>query len=156
MKQAVKSPKPNQKQTNQHHNNAMLDWQKSKHYRKPKTTPNRPQQPDGAKQQDRQKHHALTKREAHHAKSSQAIIGSPNHHRHTPKGMHTHAAYNTKHTTTKNQMHWHTIEFSNNTSTPNTPTKPASLPKRLTRSYTTKQTKVKPKFNHRSPNGNLV
>ena len=70
--------------------------------------------------------------------------------------MHTHAAHNTKHTTTKNQMHWHTIEFSNNTSTPNTLTKPASLPKRLTRSYTTKQTKVKPKFNHRSPNGNLI
>ena len=30
--------------------------------------------------------------------------------------MHT-MAHNTKHTTTK--MHWHTIEFSNNTSTPN-------------------------------------
>ena len=37
-KQAVKSPIPNQKQTNQHHKQ-MLDWhKKSKNYRKPKTS----------------------------------------------------------------------------------------------------------------------
>ncbi|MBC3179686.1 hypothetical protein, partial [Corynebacterium lujinxingii] len=113
-------PKTQPKQTNQHHTtkrHTVLDWQKSKHYRKPQRLPTGPI-PDGAKQQDRQKiscankmkHTTQNKRSGNHWFTQPPPA-------HT-KSMRTHAAHNTKHTTTKNQMHWHTIEFSNNTSTP--------------------------------------
>ncbi|WP_145990061.1 hypothetical protein [Corynebacterium coyleae] len=112
-KQAVKSPIPNQKQTNQHHKQ-MLDWQnKIQKLPEAKKLPTNPH-PDGAKTRVGNMHHALTN-EAHHT-DDQAINGSPNHHRHTP-----HKACTPWHTTPSTQqqkMHWHTIEFSNNTSTP--------------------------------------
>ncbi|WP_145990284.1 hypothetical protein, partial [Corynebacterium coyleae] len=82
-KQAVKSPIPNQKQTNQHHKQ-MLDWhknKKSKNYWKPKNFQPTPTL-TGQKQGVGNMHHALTN-EAHHT-DDQAINGSPNHHRHTP------------------------------------------------------------------------
>ena len=53
---------------------------------------------------------------------TRSIIGiQPRHHRHTPKRRLPHSVQNEagKHTHAT-KVHWHTIEFSNNTSTPNT------------------------------------
>ncbi|QXB18345.1 hypothetical protein [Corynebacterium coyleae] len=59
-KQAVKSPIPNQKQTNQHHKQ-MLDWQnKIQKLPEAKKLPTNPH-PDGAKTRVGNMHHALTK-----------------------------------------------------------------------------------------------
>ena len=114
-KQAVKSPIPNQKRTNQHHKQ-MLDWhknKKSKNYWKPKNfqpTPTLTGQKQGLATCIMH-----SQNEAHHT-DDQAINGSPNHHRHTPNKACT--PWHTTPSTQQQKMHWHTIEFSNNTSTP--------------------------------------
>ena len=111
-------PKPNQKQTNQH---KVLDWQNPKITKVQQPTPNPTGQKGGWPKNIRET--CSTTPHAHRTKQmTQSIIGiQPRHHRHTPKrrlphsvqneaGEHTHAT----------KVHWHTIEFSNNTSTPNT------------------------------------
>ncbi|WP_228496528.1 hypothetical protein, partial [Corynebacterium afermentans] len=68
------------------------------------------------------------------------------HHRHTPKKSVHHTVHKTragKHTHAT-KVHWHTIEFSNNTSTPTNQNH--TIPARksgFVRSYTTNQPKVK-------------
>ena len=120
-KQAVKSPIPNQKQTNQHPNRRRTG-------KNPKITRfnNRPQ-PDGVIKQGRSKNireTCSTTPHAHYEPKDDAIhhwnsttpppahtqTQGAHHTVHKKAGKHTHAT----------KVHWHTIEFSNNTSTPNT------------------------------------
>ena len=111
-------PKPNQKQTNQH--KKALDWQNPK-ITKVQTNP----QPDGQKGGwPKIRETCSTTPHAHHEPKTMTrlVIGiQPRHHRHTPKRRLPHSAQNEagKHTHAT-KVHWHTIEFSNNTSTPNT------------------------------------
>ena len=81
-------------------------------------------QPDGAQRRLVKKYVKHVQPHPTHTmnqKMTQSIIGiQPRHHRHTPTTGHTpHSAQNKagKHTHAT-KVHWHTIEFSNNTSTP--------------------------------------
>ena len=99
----------------------MLDWQNPKITKVQTTNP----QPDGAQRRLAKKirETCSTTPHAHYEpkKMTRSIIGiQPRHHRHTPTTGHTpHSAQNEagKHTHAT-KVHWHTIEFSNNTSTP--------------------------------------
>ena len=129
----------------------MLNWHKnSKNYKVQKN--DRPQ-PDGVKNRADQEIRELksmsttphTRTEPN--KMTRSINGiQPRHHRHTPTTGHTpHSAQNEagKHTHAT-KVHWHTIEFSNNTSTPTSQNQTAPAGKSgFVRSYTTNQPKVK-------------
>ncbi len=147
-KQAVKSPKPNKKQTN-HHTQHAMNWQ-SKNYC------NQPPHPTGhnrrlAKNSSQRNIHPPCTTQKRHVKQH-PIIGSDTTHRHAPppptKSSQAHTAHNQTNTTmntNKKCLNWHTIEFSNNTRTPPHPTHTqAKHEKRLEQHYTTTPTKSKP------------
>ena len=152
-KQAVKSPIPNQKQTNQHPNRRRTG-------KNPKITRfnNRPQ-PDGVIKQGRSKNireTCSTTPHAHHEPKDDAI-----HHWNstTPPPAHTQKQGRTPHSAQKEagkhthatKVHWHTIEFSNNTSTPTNQNQTRSQPEKRLRQKlhnqpTKSQTHVKPRL----------
>ena len=122
-KQAVKSPNPTKNKPNtQHPKQASSDWQNPKITKVQNQPPTRRGQKQRLAKNIRET--CSTTPHAHHEPKTMTrlVIGiQPRHHRHTPKkasttqctkkaGKHTHAT----------KVHWHTIEFSNNTSTPNT------------------------------------
>ena len=122
-KQAVKSPNPTKNKPNtQHPKQASSDWQNPK-ITKVQTNP----QPDGAQRRLAKKYVKHVQPHPTHTepkKMTRSIIGiQPRHHRHTPTtGRTPHSAQNEagKHTHAT-KVHWHTIEFSNNTRTPINP-----------------------------------
>ena len=84
---------------------------------------------------------------AHRTKQmTQSIIGiQPRHHRHTPTTGHTpHSAQNEagEHTHAT-KVHWHTIEFSNNTSTPTNQNQTRPQPEKAASSEATQPTNQK-------------
>ena len=133
-------PKPNQKQTNQH---KVLDWQN------PKITKvqNQPSTRRGHKQGSAKniRETCSTTPHAHRTKNDDAIhhwnstTPPPAHtHRRAPHsaqkaGKHTHAT----------KVHWHTIEFSNNTSTPTNQNQKRSQPEKAASSEATQPTNQK-------------
>ena len=114
---------PNLVKKTNHNRPKGLNWL-SKNYIKKKIqpTPNPTGQKGGWSKNIRET--CSTTPHAHRTKQmTRSIIGiQPRHHRHTPTTGHTpHSAQNEagEHTHAT-KVHWHTIEFSNNTSTPNT------------------------------------
>ena len=98
----------------------MLDWQNPKITKVQNQPPTRRGHKQGSAKNIRET--CSTTPHAHRTKQmTRSIIGiQPRHHRHTPTTGHTpHSAQNEagKHTHAT-KVHWHTIEFSNNTSTP--------------------------------------
>ena len=144
-KQAVKSPIPNQKQTNQHPNRRRTG-------KNPKITRfnNRPQ-PDGVIKQGRSKNireTCSTTPHAHYEPKDDAI-----HHWNstTPPPAHTQKQGRTPHSAQKEagkhthatKVHWHTIEFSNNTSTPTNQNQTRPQPEKAASSEATQPTNHK-------------
>ena len=132
----------------------MLDWQKSKHYRKPKTTPNRPCNPTGQNNRTGKKHHALTKREAHHAKAVRQSLVHPTttgtHQKHAhPRGT-QHQAHNNKKSNAL--AHYRVLKQHQHTQHTDQTSQPAEAAHTKLHNQANKsQTQVQPPFTQRQP-----
>ena len=150
-KQAVKSPIPNQKQTNQHPNRRRTG-------KNPKITRfnNRPQ-PDGVIKQGRSKYVKHVQPHPTHTmnqKMTRSIIGiQPRHHRHTPKQGTHHTVHKTRQANTPTQQKYIGTLSSSQTTPAHPPTRTQHSPSRKKRLHqklhnqpTKSQTHVKPRL----------